>query len=225
MATKGKRKARPLLQDVNEKAEAIRQAGKMYSLPDAADMPPVDRSKIIASATNRADGGEAWDGRVLQLGMMVLGHLPAWRRVEQQLEALLSDAQVINHPPAAEFVRVVLELARGALLADSAEEALAPLDGALPKSRPFFENSGRGEGPVKRLVREVLPQLEKALKRKATSLEVWHACKARRRSGIKFRSTPTWGAPLDATPANGEPASWARFQVVISEVRRQPKTA
>lgn len=135
MATKGKGTARPLLQDVTEKAEGVRRAGKMYSLPAAVDMPPVDRSKIIASATNRADGGEAWDGRVLQLGMMVMGHLPAWRRVEQQLEALLSDAQVINHPPAAEFVQVVLELARGALLADSAEEALAPVDGLLPKGQ------------------------------------------------------------------------------------------
>lgn len=97
---------------------------------------------------------------------------------------------------------------------------------ALPAARrgaPFAKNSGRGESPVKKLVRGVLPKLEKRLKRKATALEVWGECAARPRSGISFTFHPIWRSPESAIQANGESASWARFRGIISEVRKQPK--
>lgn len=88
-------------------------------------------------------------------------------------------------------------------------------------ARPFAEHSGRGEGAVKKLVREVLGPLEKRLRRKAEALEVWQACAARRRSGIKFVNDPTWGTPVQAVPKNGDPpAKWSRFRVIVSEVRK-----
>lgn len=91
-------------------------------------------------------------------------------------------------------------------------------------ARPFAEHAARGEGAVKKLVREVLGPLEKRLRRKAQALEVWQACAARRRSGIAFVTDPTWGNPLQAVPANGDkPAKWPRFQVIVSEVRAAPK--
>ena len=91
-------------------------------------------------------------------------------------------------------------------------------------ARPFAQNSGRGEGAVKRLVREVLGPLKKRLRKEPSHLEVWQACATRRRSGIKFMNDPTWGTPLQAVPANGErPAKWSRFQVIVSEVRRDAK--
>lgn len=85
---------------------------------------------------------------------------------------------------------------------------------------PFAKNNGRGESQVKKLVREVLPRLEKKLQRNASALEVWRACAARRRTGIRFTVDPVWSAPESAIPTRGKPATWARFQVIISEVRR-----
>jgi hypothetical protein len=88
------------------------------------------------------------------------------------------------------------------------------------RGAPFTEHNGRGESQVKKLVREVLPKLEKKLQRNASSLEVWKACAARPRTGIQFTVHPTWGSPKSAIPTRGKPASWPRFQVIISEVRR-----
>lgn len=97
-------------------------------------------------------------------------------------------------------------------------------DDVAAKHAPFAENSGRGEGPVKKLVRDVLPRLERKLKRNPTHLEVWHACAAQRATGIRFETSPAWGSPERVVPERGKQASWARFQVIISEVRKAPKT-
>lgn len=98
---------------------------------------------------------------------------------------------------------------------------------AEPLSRfavPFVKNAGRGEGPVKALVRKVMPGLEKKLKRKATHLELWNACAAQRGTDIRFETSAAWGAPERAVPARGEPATWDRFKVIVSEVRKKPKS-
>ena len=69
-----------------------------------------------------------------------------------------------------------------------------------------------------------MPGLEKKLKRKATHLELWNACAAQRGTDIRFETSAAWGAPERAVPARGEPATWDRFKVIISEVRKKPKT-
>lgn len=99
-----------------------------------------------------------------------------------------------------------------------AGDVLVPM---AQRGKPFVDRHGRGEGPVKRLVRRVLPPLEKRLGRKATAREVWTECAHRRRTGIVFKSSDDpWKDPLQAVPTKGEPASWGRFQVIVSEVRK-----
>ena len=95
---------------------------------------------------------------------------------------------------------------------------------AAVEGRPFVERKGRGEGPLKRLVREVLPPLEVRLGRKATAEEVWKACAAKRRTSLRFRVHPAWRTPLEVVNAAGKRlAGWPRFGVIVSEVRRTPK--
>lgn len=217
--TKKQAPAAPLLPAVREQAEAIRARGKTVRLPAAADMPPVE---VI-----RLDGTRGPADRGTQYAMMNAPRTFAWMRVHAALAGLAGEPEVLAHPAAAEFVEVLAEMARTATLADTAAEALAPVDGLLPmgaRGAPFAANSGRGESPLKKLVRAVLPRLEKRLGRKATVLEVWHACAARRGSGIKFHVSATWGEPLRAAWGNDESASWARFRVIVSEVRKSPKT-
>lgn len=108
----------------------------------------------------------------------------------------------------------------------SRRREIQSLDVLVPiarRGKPFVDRHGRGEGPVKRLVRMVLPQLERRLNRQATPLEVWQACAKRTRTGITFEVTDPWGAPLRAVPVDGEPASWGRFRVIVYEVRRTPR--
>lgn len=149
----------------------------------------------------------------------------AWLRLIDLLEAAKSDPAIAGAAPTLELLDLLI-----ALLSDCGpDSAMAPLhlvDEHLPLGsigKKFSTNSGRGEGAVKKLVRELLPKLEKKLKRKASALELWHACAAKRGHGIKFATAQTWGTPLMATPAAGEPASWARFQVIVSEVRKSSK--
>lgn len=146
-----------------------------------------------------------------------------WIRLCDLLRQAAADPEVASSKPASEFLAVALELAADALSARDGVDALMPLDGLLPmgeKGKKFMPK-GRGEGAVKKLVREVLGPLEKRLRRKAEALEVWQACAARRRSGIKFVNDPTWGTPVQAVPKNGDPpAKWSRFRVIVSEVRK-----
>jgi len=146
-----------------------------------------------------------------------------WIRLCELLMQAANDPAVAKSKPASEFLAVVVELAKDALTASSGVDALMPLDGLLPMGEKGkkFTPKGRGEGAVKKLVREVLGPLEKRLRRKAEALEVWQACAARRRSGIKFVNDPTWGTPVQAVPKNGDPpAKWSRFRVIVSEVRK-----
>lgn len=96
-------------------------------------------------------------------------------------------------------------------------QLLAPL-------KPFAENYGRGEGPVKTLVREVLGPLERRLGRKAEALEIWGACKSRRPKGLRFEASVPWGKPLRITASNGTTTKFARFRVIVSEVRKKADT-
>lgn len=149
-----------------------------------------------------------------------------WVRLRDLLQAAASDPEVIASPGAAGFVEIMLALAADAISTANAVDALLPLDGELPKGRfakPFMDRAGRGEASVKKLVRLVLPALERRLKREASHREVWDACAKHRGTSIQFMCSPTWGTPVRAVPPHGAPASWGRFRVIISEVRASPK--
>ena len=146
-------------------------------------------------------------------------------RLIDLLETAKADPAIAGSAPTLELLDLLI-----AILSDSgpnsAMEPLLLIDEHLPLGsigKKFSTNSGRGEGAVKKLVRELLPKLEKKLKRNASALDLWQACAAKRGHGIKFETAPTWGTPLRATPAAGKPASWARFQVIVSEVRKGSK--
>ncbi|MBK7263004.1 MAG: hypothetical protein IPI03_14495 [Rubrivivax sp.] len=150
-----------------------------------------------------------------------------WVRLGEILQSALADEAVAQSPGAHEFAQVALELASDALSKDSALAALLPLDGLLPKGAAyvrFSSNSGRGEGPVKKLIREVLPKLERHLRRKPKAREVWDACSLKRTKGLKFVCSVPWGSPLEVQIEGNAPASYERFAVAVSEVRRKPKT-
>ena len=97
---------------------------------------------------------------------------------------------------------------------------LAPL---ARKGKPFAKNSGRGKGPVKKLVQEVLCPLERRLGREAKAKEVWKACAGRRRAGLTFESD-SWGEPLRILQPNGTTTKFDRFRVIVSEVRKKADT-
>jgi hypothetical protein len=93
---------------------------------------------------------------------------------------------------------------------------LAPL---ARKGKPFAKNNGRGEGAVKKLVREVLGPLEQRLGRKATKKEVWDACKSRRPKGLRFEVSEGWYEPLRITTSSGASTGYGRFGSILSQVR------
>lgn len=166
-------------------------------------MPPELVSKIVAMR-------ESPNGR-------------GWLRLLELLREAACDPVVQASSGATGFLSVVTILAEDGLTDTNGGDTLLPLDGALPLGEvgaKFVGNSGRGEGPVKKLVRDVLPKLEKRLKRKAYAHELWSACAAKPKTGIKFVSDPTWGTPQSAIPASGAPTHWPRFRVIVSEVRR-----
>lgn len=102
-------------------------------------------------------------------------------------------------------------------------EASEERERAVKALAPFKRNSGRGEGPVKKLIREVLPKLERHLRRRPKAREVWDACSLKRTKGMKFVCSVPWGTPLEVRIDGDAPASYERFAVAVSEVRRKPK--
>lgn len=90
----------------------------------------------------------------------------------------------------------------------------------------FHKGRKKGtEGPVKELIRLVLPGLERRLQRKASALQAWHACKERSGSTMEFcgsgtRPSDAWHIWIDGQE-NGVP--YARFRKSLSEVRATPR--
>jgi hypothetical protein len=148
----------------------------------------------------------------------------AWLQVFQAMHFLESNEFVRASPGVIDFVRVIRDLASGGYLTDNAEAALIPLDGLLPKGAKGakFSRPGRGEGPVKALIRQVLPVVQKKLSpKKPTTLEIWQACASKAKRTMKFYGTgptPNAGWHIET---KGEPdTSYRRFGQSISEVRK-----
>jgi hypothetical protein len=84
-----------------------------------------------------------------------------------------------------------------------------------------FNRPGRGEGPVKVLIRKVLPAEKRRLGRKPTTLELWQACKAKAPRTMQFYGTGPRPTAIWHIKTKGEPdTSYTRFGVSISEVRK-----
>lgn len=208
---------------------------RVRPLLDAA--PPTPDTDFVAKVAAMVDAKSA-EGVTLtipdgvtheQATQIIAGRSMAWLTVYEFADRMVRDKYIAADAVALEFAAAVRELAQKSCLggATSAREIFAMIDELLPMGAahvPFAKNSGRGEGPIKALVRKVLPKLERKLKREATHLQVWHACAAQRDTNIRFVSSSTWGEPERAIPASGEPATWARFKVIVSEVRRSNKT-
>ncbi len=173
MKTKKTHTAAPLLPAVREQAEAIRARGKTYRLPAAADMPPVE---VI-----RLDGTRGQADRITQFAMMNQPRTWAWMRVFVALAGLAEDPEVLAHPAAAEFVRVVAEMARTAGQADTAAEALAPVDGLLPKGRLGVKSStahAAAAGALRKLADADIKSMRRTYADRVRSGEAYGAIKA-----------------------------------------------
>lgn len=102
----------------------------------------------------------------------------AWLQVFQALHFLEENPLVNVSPTALDFVRVVRELARGGTMTASAEEALLPLDGLLPKGKVGERfTAGRKAGTVGTVRAWVRKYMAKNTKANAAS--AWDAFKCR----------------------------------------------
>ena len=147
-----------------------------------------------------------------------------WLQLVKMLQKAEADETIAASPGASGFLAIMLTLAEDAVSTVNGVDALLPIDGLLPKGAKGekFTHPGRGEGSVKRRIRQVLPALEKRLGRKATMREVWDACGIRVGRKLKFYVHRD-GSPDHIWIEGVKPMGWDRFRVSVSEVRRTLK--
>lgn len=131
-----------MLPAVVDRAERIRLSGKL--MPQHA---LIERASALPDATPDAFmGGQMPEGRAPSdplLKYMVGVLMPAnsaWMHISRTIEALATDPKVSGVPAAVEFVEVVAAAARNAILAESAADALKPIDERMTQS-----GSNRGQ--------------------------------------------------------------------------------
>jgi hypothetical protein len=155
--------------------------------------------------------GQTWQQVSDEIGRTGL----AWILVLEGMLALDRDPRIAAAPVPAEFVRAMIEVARHATLTDSAEEALAPVDGLLPigaKGAKFKPGRPKGSvGVVRLFVRRYMKT-----HRDATAADAWGAIKARPPAGVTVCENPV-GKYIETTGAAD--TCYRTFANIVSKER------
>ena len=133
-----------------------------------------------------------------------------------------NDRQIASSAPTAEFLAaIIVVMHRARSTGTTGQPALKMLDGVMPLGRrgAKFKPAGASAGPLKQLLRRLLPRIERD--QKLSAADVFDACAMKPKRGWEFvydrnRPAQVWIPQHGAT-------SFARFGQVLSEVRKELK--